>query len=75
MLEEEEGLDPNVPVFPEILCERPPQKKVSLKKEIWVPFREPLFLGKWYGVATYFFILKKKKKKRKRKTKHIQIHD
>ena len=31
------------------------EKKVPLKKEIWVPFRAPLFLGKWYGVATYFY--------------------
>ena len=50
-------------------CERP-RKKVSLKKEIWVPFRVPLFLGKWYGVATYFFFIQKI-----RKTKYIQIHD
>ena len=26
-------------------------------------FKTPLFLGKWCGVATYFFIPKKKKKK------------
>ena len=29
-------------------------KKASLKKEIRVPFRASLFLGKWYGVATFF---------------------
>ena len=33
-------------------------KKASLKKEIRVPFRALFFLGKWYGVATYFFIKK-----------------
>ena len=37
------------------------QKKVSLKKDIRVPFKEPLFLGKWYGVASYFFYTKNKK--------------
>ena len=36
-------------------------KSVPKKREIRVPFRAPLFLGKWYGVATYFFIQKKKK--------------
>ena len=36
-------------------CERP-RKQRPLKKEILVPFRALLFLGKWYGVATYFFI-------------------
>ena len=35
----------------------------ALKKEIWVLWRAPLFLGKWCGVATYFFIQKNKKKK------------
>ena len=45
-------------------------KKVSLKKEIQVPFRAPLFLDKWYGVVTYFFFIQKT-----RKTKHIQTHD
>ena len=39
-------------------CERPPKLGVPLKKEIWVLFRAPLFLGKCYGVATYFFIQK-----------------
>ena len=29
------------------------------KKEIQVPFGAPLFLGKWYGVATYFSLYKK----------------
>ena len=37
-------------------------RDVSLKKEIQVPFGAPLFLGKWYGVATYFSLYKKKKK-------------
>ena len=32
------------------------------KKEIRVPFGTPLFLGKWYGVATYFFYINNKKK-------------
>ena len=36
-------------------CERPRQKCLS-KKDIRVPFRAPLFLGKWNGVATYFFL-------------------
>ena len=40
------------------MCERPRQKSMSLKKEIQVPFRAPLFLGKWYGVATYFLYKK-----------------
>ena len=31
-------------------------------KEIQVPFRAPLFLGKWYGFATYLLLKKKKKK-------------
>ena len=39
-------------------CERPRQK-ASLKKEIQVPFKAYLFLGKWYGIATYFSLLKK----------------
>lgn len=34
-------------------------KRMTLKKEIQVPFKAPLFLGKWYGVATYFFIYTK----------------
>ena len=33
----------------------------ALKKEIWIPFRASLFLGKWCGVATYFLSKKKKK--------------
>ena len=37
-------------------------KRMSLKEAIWVPFKAPLFLGKWYGVATYFSLYKKKKK-------------
>jgi len=37
-------------------CKRSP--KLSLKKEIWVPFGAPLFLHKWYGVATYFLYKK-----------------
>ena len=40
-------------------CERP--GKFPQKREIFgVFFREPLFLGKWCGVATYFFLYKKK---------------
>ena len=27
-------------------------KRMSLKKEIRVPFRAPLFFSKWYGIAT-----------------------
>ena len=38
-------------------------RDVSLKKEIQVPFGAPLFLGKWYGVATYFLYKKIRKKK------------
>ena len=37
-------------------------KDMSLKMEIRVPFRAPLFLGKWYGVATYFSLYNKNKK-------------
>ena len=34
--------------------------KFPQKREIFgVLFREPLFLGKWCGVATYFFLYKK----------------
>ena len=43
-------------------CVRDLDKKASLKKEIRVPFKEPLFFGKWYGVATYFLIKNKKNK-------------
>ena len=33
-------------------------------RDFWsVLFRAPLFLGKWYGVATYFSLYKKEKKK------------
>ena len=32
------------------------------KKDIRVPFRAPLFLGKWYGVVTYFSLYKKIRK-------------
>ena len=39
-----------------------PRRKVSLRKEIWVPFRALLFLGKWYGATTYFSLYQKKKK-------------
>ena len=46
-------------------------KRMSLKKEIRVPFRAPLFLGKWYGVATYFSLYQK----RKRKNTNYKIHD
>ena len=45
-----------------ILNNERPQTWVPFKKrEIRIPFRAPLFLGKWCGVATYFFIQKKKK--------------
>ena len=43
---------------------------MSLKKRIQVPFREPLFLGKWYGVATYFSLYKEIKK-----NTNYKIHD
>ena len=43
-------------------CVRDLDKKTSLKKEIRVPFKEPLFFGKWYGVTTYFLIKNKKNK-------------
>ena len=33
----------------------------ALKKEIGVLLREPLFLGKWCGVATYFLYKKIRK--------------
>ena len=38
------------------------ERCVPQKKEIQVPFRAPLFLGKWYGFATYLLLKKKKKK-------------
>ena len=38
-------------------------KSASQKRKFWVLWKTPLFLGKWCGVATYFFIPKKKKKK------------
>ena len=34
-------------------------EKRPSKKEIQVPFRAPLFLGKWYRVTTYFSLYKK----------------
>ena len=43
-------------------CERL-RRKASLKKEIQVPFRALLFLGKWYEVATYFSLYKKIREK------------
>ena len=43
-------------------CERPPKLGGALKKEIFgCFFKTPRFLGKWYGVATYFLYKKKKK--------------
>ena len=36
-------------------------ESASQKREIRVPFRAPLFLGKWYGVAIYFLCTKNKK--------------
>ena len=45
-------------------------ERMSLKKEIRVPFRAPLFLGKWYGVTTYFSLYKKI-----RKITNYKIHD
>ena len=50
-------------------------KKVSLKKEIQVPFRAPLFLDKWYGVVTFLFYFIFLYIQKTRKTKYIQIHD
>ena len=41
-------------------CERP-QTWGALKKEIWILFKAPLFLGKWCGVTTYLFYTKNKK--------------
>ena len=45
-------------------------RDVSFKKEIRVPFEVPLFLGKWYGAATYFSLYKKI-----RKNTNYKIHD
>ena len=42
-----------------LYCERP-GKSDTLKKEIGVLLRAPLFLGKWCGVATYFLYKKEK---------------
>ena len=36
------------------------ESSVSQKREIRVPFRAPLFLGKWYGVTTLFLYKTKK---------------
>ena len=47
-------------------------RDMSLKKDIWVLFRATLFLGKWYGVTTYFFFIQKKKKE---KNTNYKIHD
>ena len=46
----------------DIPCGVATMRDVSLKKEIQVPFGALLFLGKWYGVATYFSLYQKKKK-------------
>ena len=40
------------------------------KRDFWVFWKTPLFLGKWSGVATYFFFIQKKREKTKYK-----IHD
>ena len=50
-------------------CEKLP-KYLSTKEIFGVLLRAPLFLGKWCGVATYFFFFIKKKGKTKNK-----IHD
>ena len=47
-----------------------PQRKSVPQKEIWVPFKEPLFLGKWYRVTSYFSLYKKI-----RKNTDYKIHD
>ena len=39
------------------------EKSVPQKREIRVPFRAPLFLGKWYEVAIYLIYTKTKEKK------------
>ena len=51
------------------MCERPHFLRGALKKEIRVLWKAPLFLGKWYGVVTYFSIQKNKKKL------NTKIHD
>ena len=38
-------------------------EKRTTKKRFGYLFRPPLFLGKWYGVATYFSLYKKGKEK------------
>ena len=43
-------------------CERP-WTWGALKKEIWILFRTPLFLGKWCGVTIYFLYKKIRKTK------------
>ena len=74
-------LNPNIICKRIILCSKPKtifwQKHFLIvrdrenclsKREIFgVLFRAPLFLGKWCGVATYFFIKKEKRKKKKEK--------
>ena len=51
-----------------LYCERP-GKSDTLKKEIGVLLRAPLFLGKWCGVTTFFFFNTKNKEKK------YKIHD
>ena len=46
-------------------------KKKKKEKKIRVPFKAPLFLGKWYGITTYFCLYKK----RKRKNTNYKIHE
>ena len=47
-----------------------------LKKERYflVLFRVPLFLGKWYGVVTYFYTKKRKTKYKKYMTELYHSH-
>ena len=49
-------------------------EKASLKKEIWVLLRVPLFLSKWCGVTTYFLYKKIRKNKYKLHDKILHCH-
>ena len=44
-------------------CERLGKLPLKKREIFWVLFRAPLFLCKWCGVATYFFIKKIRKNK------------
>ena len=56
------------------ICERLRKIRGALKKKIWVFLRAPLFLSKWYTVATYFLYKKIWKNKYKLHDKMLHCH-